>query len=99
MAPLAHGSTPKPHASAEASPAGLPEASAVRDTATKLGPGLIAAKRRTTAAAPTIRLMSWMTNLLLHRPRVFCRYSAASITATIRRTPSDDIPAFVGDTA
>src|SRR5262245_20771031 len=49
MAPMAHGSTPKPHASAETNPADRPEASAVRDTVRKLGPGLIAATRWITA--------------------------------------------------
>ena len=56
---MAHGSTPKPHASAEASPADRPEASAVRDTVMKLGPGLIAANRCTTATVSSGCTTDW----------------------------------------
>src|SRR5262245_49790251 len=73
MAPTAHGSTPKPHARAEASPADRPEASAVRDTVRKLGPGLIAAKRWITATVSSgcTDVMDYDLLLALRTARAF----------------------------
>src|SRR5215510_12923265 len=71
MAPTAHGTTPKPHATAEASPTDRPEASAVRDTVMKLGPGLIAANRCMMATVSSGCTSDWtdgMDNDLLLMP-------------------------------